>query len=245
MIKQGILENTVKLARRLLKRAIGIKYLQDEYLNWLCFANAGMLEKGNLYCFDYAIRNLPSDSPVVEIGSFCGLSTNAINYLLKKNHRKNKIFSCDRWDFVGAESNTTVGDSDISHAAYRKFVKESHMRNIKMFSDFNLPYSIEVNSDDFFKIWEESREVSDIFGRRAKLGGPISFCYIDGNHSFEYVKRDFNNVDRFLEKGGFVFFDDSSECSELGSSRFMREVMKNRDYKLIMKNPNCLFQKIK
>src|SRR5687767_3117074 len=49
-----------------------------EYMSWLSFANAGMLTPGNVDCFDYAIRNLPSSAPLVEIGSFCGLSTNAI-----------------------------------------------------------------------------------------------------------------------------------------------------------------------
>ena len=53
---------------------------EDEYVEWLCFANAGMLDRGNLYCFDYAIRNLPSSAPLIEIGSFCGLSTNLITY---------------------------------------------------------------------------------------------------------------------------------------------------------------------
>src|SRR5262245_28880189 len=54
----------------------------DEYVRWLCFANAGMLDPGNLYCIEHAIKNLPSGAPVVEIGSFCGLSTNLIAHLL-------------------------------------------------------------------------------------------------------------------------------------------------------------------
>lgn len=31
----------------------------NEYLNWLCFANAGMQQRGNLHSFDMAIRRLP------------------------------------------------------------------------------------------------------------------------------------------------------------------------------------------
>ena len=41
-----------------------------EFISWLKFANAGMLDNGNLYCFEYAIEHLPSNSPVIEIGSF-------------------------------------------------------------------------------------------------------------------------------------------------------------------------------
>jgi hypothetical protein len=32
-----------------------------------------MLNKGNLLCFDWVMRNLPSKNPIIEIGSFCGL----------------------------------------------------------------------------------------------------------------------------------------------------------------------------
>lgn len=55
--------------------------ISDDYVNWLCYANAGMLHRGNLYCFDYAIRNLPSEAPIVEVGSFCGLSANLLTLL--------------------------------------------------------------------------------------------------------------------------------------------------------------------
>jgi len=75
---------------------------QDEFINWLFFANAGMLHRGNLYCFDYAIKNIPADTSVVEIGSFCGLSTNAITYYLAKNSKNNKIITCDNWVFENA-----------------------------------------------------------------------------------------------------------------------------------------------
>ena len=55
-----------------------------EFGNWLRFANAGMLSDGNIDSFEYAIKNLPSESPLIEIGSFCGLSTNIINFYLRE-----------------------------------------------------------------------------------------------------------------------------------------------------------------
>jgi hypothetical protein len=54
--------------------------ISDDYINWLSFANSGMLHRGNLYCFDYAIEHLPTEAPIIEIGSFCGLSANVITY---------------------------------------------------------------------------------------------------------------------------------------------------------------------
>jgi hypothetical protein len=60
---------------------------------------------------------------------------------------------------------------------------------------------------------ERSRSAIDVFGRNVVLGGSLSFCYIDGNHTYGFAKRDFENKDRFLAPGGFIFFDDSGDGS--------------------------------
>jgi hypothetical protein len=76
---------------------------QDDFIKWLCFANAGMLNIGNIWCLDYAISHLPSQAAIVEIGSFCGLSTNLITYLKLKHGVDNKLVCCDPWDFGDSE----------------------------------------------------------------------------------------------------------------------------------------------
>jgi len=222
----------------------GIEYinLMDDYLGFLSFVNAGMLNKGNLLCFDYALRNLPSTNPIVEIGSFCGLSTNIIAYYKQKHGVTNPLFNCDKWEFEGASGN--VGDSDIPHSEYRTFVKDSYIRNVKMFSRDELPHTIELLSNEFFEAWGGNQRKTDLFGRIAKLGGPISFCYIDGNHSYEFARQDFQNTDRFLEPGGFVLFDDSADGSKWEVCRVIEEVKRMTKYSFVVKNPNYLFQKI-
>jgi hypothetical protein len=217
----------------------------DAYVSWLSFANAGMLNPGNVYCFDYAIKHLPTKNPVVEIGSFCGLSTNVISYFLQKHNKQNTIFTADKWIFEGAENGGVVGDSIISHAEYKSFIIDSYKRNVSFFSRDNLPYTIELFSDEFFEKWREGMTLTDVFGRSIKLGGGISFAYVDGNHSYEFVKRDFQNIASHLDTGGFILFDDSSDGSPFESTKFMKEVGGNSDFKLVMKNPNYLFQKIK
>jgi hypothetical protein len=221
----------------------GISYtdLTNDYIAYLSFVNAGMLNKGNLLCFDYAIRNLPSNNPMVEIGSFCGLSTNLLSYFRRKYGKTNRIFNCDKWEFEGAGGN--VGDTDISHADYRLFARDSYMRNVKMFSRPELPSTIEMLSDDFFGAWGQGISTTDVFGRQTKLGGPISFCYIDGNHEYKFARSDFENTDRFLEPGGFVLFDDSADGSKWEVSRVIEEVKQRSDYRFVVKNPNYMFQK--
>src|SRR5688572_31321356 len=66
------------------------KHTPFEFVDWLRFANAGMLDTGNLYCYEYAIKNLPSDNPIIEVGSFCGLSTNLIAFYLQQFSKNNK-----------------------------------------------------------------------------------------------------------------------------------------------------------
>ena len=86
--------------------------LKDEYIQWLMYANAGMINEGNIYLFDYVIKNVPSNKPILEIGSFCGLSLNIMNYLLFKHSKNNKLFSADPWFFEGYYEGK-IGDSNI------------------------------------------------------------------------------------------------------------------------------------
>ena len=157
--------------------------LTEDYIIWLSYVNAGMLNRGNLHCFDYAIRQITGEAPMVEIGAFCGLSTNVITYYKEKYGCKNKLITCDRWEFENVEKEGTFGSSKITPSGYREFVKKTFINNIMMFSQYDLPFPIEMISDDFFEAWQKEVVVEDIWGREIQLHGPISFCYIDGNHS--------------------------------------------------------------
>jgi hypothetical protein len=220
------------------------KNLKNEYIRWLSYANAGMLHWGNLYCIDLAIKNLPSNNPVLEIGSFCGLSTNIISFLLCKYEKTNKLISADKWIFGGVIDDKNVGESHISFKEYSKFVKSSFKRNTEFFSSKNKPFTIEAFSDEFFELWDGNKKAIDVFNREIQLGGKISFCYIDGNHKYSFTKRDFVNVDKYLDIGGYILFDDSNDFGGFGAGKFMKEMKKNIRYKLVIKNPNYLFQKL-
>lgn len=224
----------------------GIKIdISDEYINWLCYANAGMFNRGNLYSIDYAVKNLPSDHPILEIGSFCGLSTNIIAYYLKKNSKNPLFFTCDKWIFEGAENINSIEGSTVTNESYREYVKFIFKYNVDFFSSTAMLHTIEEFSDDFFRMWKDKVVAKDVFDNDVKLGGKLSFCYIDGNHTYEYALRDFINTDEFLDVGGFILFDDSSNRSPFGLHQLMKEIQKGKRYELIIKNPNYLFKKIK
>ena len=217
----------------------------DSFINWLRFANAGMLNEGNIYCIEYVSENLPSENPIIEIGSFCGLSTNAISHYVRKAKKNNLLFTCDKWEFEGAENKDLfLGPSAITHRQYRKFVRETYVRNVGFFCHDRPPHTIECFSNDFFDLWNSGTAVTDVMGREIRLGGPISFAYIDGNHTYPFAKDDFLNVDRYLETNGFILFDDSADYySQFGVNRLVREIRKMDNYELVIKNPNYLFRK--
>ena len=142
-----------------------------------------MLERGNLYSLDYAIEHLPSGTPILEIGSFCGLSANVITHFKRKHGASNLLLTCDMWEFEGADTSSKIAGSPILFSDYKTFVKDSYVRNIGVFSPDDLPFTLEMTADELFGAWKDRRNCADVLGRTFDLGGPISFCYIDGNHT--------------------------------------------------------------
>lgn len=223
--------------KNLIKPSIDIS---DTYTELLAGVNAGWLERGNLYALSYAIEHLPSDAPIIEIGSFCGLSTNLIDYYKRKFGRSNKLINCDKWEW---NDEGEIGESGVSYEAYLEFALSTYKRNVEMFSSA-LPFTVKEFSDDFFTLWREGKTVTDIFEREIELGGKISFAFIDGNHDYEFAKRDFDNTDEFLEPGGFILFDDSGDYSKWGVVKARDDVIASGRYEIVMKNPNYLFRKL-
>lgn len=229
------------------KRVFPYKRIQDDFYETLRLTCSGsvLFVPENLYCIDFAIKHLPEDGAVIEIGSFLGMSTNMIAHFLQKHKRQNEFFTCDKWEFEKTEKEFYQQVLNISPELMKQFVKESFMRNLKFFNAERLPFTIEKFSDEFFDEWKSNKEVIDVFGRNVSLGGPIGFAYADGNHQLEFVRRDFENIHGHLVKGGFIFFDDSASYINSGMRSFMSEMKRRNEYEIVVKNPNYLFRKLK
>src|SRR5438477_11038682 len=134
--------------------------ITDDYVKWLCFANAGMLDRGNLYLIDYALSRLRSNAPFLEIGSFCGLSANLIIHYKRKHGLHNKLFTCDKWEFENDDKDRkNIAGSPVLFSDYKRFAKESYLRNIQTFSGDDLPFTIESFSSEFFDLWRSHAAV--------------------------------------------------------------------------------------
>jgi hypothetical protein len=207
----------------------------------------GWLDRGNVELFDYCFANLPSGAPVLEIGSFAGLSLNTITHLLKRHGRSNPVFSVDGWDWhapVSLRRADVFRADTVSWEEHRHLLIETFKRSVSLYSRGNLPHHIVANSDQFFAEWAAGNTRTDFFSREVVLGGPLSFAYIDGDHSYEQSLKDFQNIDRYLEIGGFVVFDDSNDETPWECTRTAREAAKRNDYRLVDKRPNYCVQKI-
>lgn len=211
----------------------------------------GMLHEGNIYLMGYAIKNMPNDGMVFEIGSYAGLSTNVMLHLLKTYNKEHVFIGCDAWVYEGVDDNSGTiknhidGKTNVTRADYNLYIKTAFINAVNLLHPTKKPFTCHLTSDAFFKIWNSDGEFTDVFDRTFRITQDISFCYIDGNHSYEQTKKDFENVDLKLKLNGFILIDDSAKHLKFGSSTFITEIKKNTKYKVIDNNPNYLIQKIK
>jgi hypothetical protein len=243
-----------QLIRKIRLRFHPFQKLEDDYLARLSssITGCGMLHPGNIFAFNYALSRLPKRGALLEIGSFAGLSTNVLTYLMRKHEINQTLFTCDPWIYEGYHdkyrSNDTKymnhfeGSDSITRMEYTEFIRESYIHNTRLFSKNNLPYTVRLTSDDFFHAWQTEGIKTDVFQRNIQLGGPLSFVYIDGDHSYETVFRDVQHALQWLVPGGWLMLDDSADYWNFGSVRMAKELLKYKNLKLVMKNPNYLFQ---
>ena len=218
------------------------RLLDDDYLRCLDRAIAGMQHAGNPYLFDLAVGLAPP-APMLAIGARYGLSTNVIQYLKRRHGRHEPLFCCDRWLFKGAEQPLPAA-AGITRAGLREHAIESFRRNTLRFSGEELPHAIEATGEEMFAAWRAGARVRDVFDREARLGGPLGFCFIDGNHAVRHVERDFEGCDEQLLPGGLILFDDSGEEGDRDVRRVVTRVRRSPRYEVIGRNPNYLVRKL-
>ncbi len=218
---------------------------RDGFTSWLTLANAGMMDPGNLHCFNHAVERLPAGAPMVEIGAFCGLSTNLLGHFKRLHGKRNRLISVDPWLFEGApDAAGMLGQGPVSFGEYRDHVMDSYRRNVRLFSKDDLPAAVELTSDAFFAAWDRGETVTDLWGEALKLGGGLSMVFVDGNHSYPFARRDVDNAARNLVAGGWLFLDDSGDGSGWEVTRVVDELRRDPRFRHVMANPNHLFEKV-
>ena len=83
----------------------------------------------------------------------------------------------------------------------------NHELHTDAFKDYENWYFIHAASNDAVKDWML----------------PIDVLFIDGDHSYEGIKDDWDNFSRFVKPGGYVLFHDCDETSP-GVQRLFAEI---------------------
>lgn len=105
---------------------------------------------------------------------------------------------------IGIRKRTAVSSIAISQALLDEDLKDSlhfccdvDSGVSKIILPRNAIFKI-MNSNDLAKEWKD----------------PIDFLFIDGDHSIDQVRKDYQNFSNFLTKNGFMFFHDTYPPNE-------------------------------
>ncbi len=127
----------------------------------------------------------------VEIGAFLGVGTYKLSKLLEALKVDKKVYAIDIFDIRFDES-INIDKKKMSEI-YKEIIGEENQYEI------------------YRKNIKDCKNVVTIIGDSKKIKLPckkVSFAFIDGNHSPEYVKSDFYLVWNKMVSKGIVAFDD-------------------------------------
>jgi predicted O-methyltransferase YrrM len=99
---------------------------------------------------------------------------------------------------------------------------EYDIKNIANYSNRELLH----NQNKEYFIYGSSIDESVI--NKAKAFGEFDAVFIDGNHSYEYVKLDWENYSKLVKKGGIVSFHDAClDADRYGTPKVLTEIGKD------------------
>ena len=173
--------------------------VDDEIAGWIAMTVPGWLHPGHLYLIDLAVRNLPSTEPVLEIGSYCGLSTNVIRRFLDLHEKSNDLWTCDPWAF-GPEG--PIAGSELTFAGVRDFAKEAFVHAARHYSVHRLPFTIHATSDEFFEQWRKAAQRRTYSGASSEAAASSASAISTANTTRSMSARTFATATRTWSSAG-------------------------------------------
>lgn len=154
------------------------------------------------------VNEFGENSLLCEIGSFCGKSTISIASALVK--RKTGILYAIDWH-KGSPEFPGYGTNDFKSSF------DEYITNLKRFKVSERVITIKTKSSEAIN----------------KVPDKIQFLWIDGSHSYQAVKADFENYHPKLVKEGYLLFHDACWTTWTEPFRLISErVLDNEDYNL-------------
>lgn len=157
------------------------------------------VENGTIFYFIAYTQSIKGN--IVEIGSWQGRST---SFFAKscKDSGNGIVFAIDPFlGNPGKEHFYVVNKDDLSD------LKENFQKNINT-----------NGLSEYVKLFPMTSEEA-----REHINEDIRLLFIDGNHEYEFVKRDIQNFVPLLKSGGIVIFDDYNSVSFPGVVQAVKE----------------------
>jgi predicted O-methyltransferase YrrM len=162
-------------------------------------------------------KKLSDYSICVEIGSYLGSSSCFISAGLKKN---SKLYCIDTWGNHAMRYDESDTDSE-ERDTYKEFIENTNKYNSKIVKLRGWSYDV----------------ITELKNRESK----IDFLFIDGDHNYDGVKKDWTLYSDLLKKNSIVVFHDTGWSEDV--NRLIREYVVEKG-ELVNQLPNLEVYKI-
>jgi len=156
----------------------------------------------------YALYRLAADGPglgaIVEIGSYCGLSTAYLAAGSKAAHRE-KVIAVDH--FLGSPEHQAGGEWASAVLTRQGTTFYRFCENLARLHLLQHVQAIQATSAEAALAWK----------------GPVRLLFIDAEHSYESVRTDFDNWQPFVVAGGLIALHDVGNAA--GVTRLFEEAI--------------------
>lgn len=166
-----------------------------------------------------------ANNVIIEIGA--GYGASALMFLLNKN-KNTKLYSIDKFTMADKTKPPRGAKNPPEAVRCQANIEQglSVVGKVELFEDWQL---LENDSHSVSQEWKKE----------------INLLFIDGDHSYNGVKQDFNDWFPFVKAGGIIFLHDSRrlKCSYInkfsrgwqGPTKLAEELKKRKDIRLIDK----------
>lgn len=175
---------------------------------------------GDMIAMHSILQQHPESINFLEIGSWVGRSTTSIGLSLPLNSR---LVCVDT--FLGSENEQTTGHIEAQQEGdkiYKQFIE-----NIDRLKSYRPDLNIEIIRGD-------SRIVYTNFEKLE-----FNIIFIDGNHTFQYVKQDFFNLYPYCKDDGMIVGHDFHQGCP-GVIKFVTTFLTNK-FKLYPEKESCIW----
>lgn len=193
-IKRIFGKNTLSSIMDIRKRMIFCNTFGYHYASMSLFKTIdGFLSDKEAVALCRLTQSLPHKEPiVVEIGSWVGKSSVIFGRALRKKQNP-KLYCIDPFD-ISQEDAPAQARYNKSIETFSKNLEETFRSNIARAKLNNIVTVYKGYSHKLVTSWNDKK---------------INLLFIDGNHLYDNVKRDFTDWSRFIPAGGYVAFHDA------------------------------------